>query len=148
MEWQHSKMDIITSVLPMLLDVYVQADTQDPDTGAMIKEFQYRTTLNCSAKGIISNSATSRGGDRQVMTNKYTNEQMIQIRTIEKLNIRHKITAIRDKNNNYIWKELNHPTESPTVFEVIGVTPILDPFGTILAYSTTAKRSENQVIGV
>jgi hypothetical protein len=82
------------------------------------------------------------------MTNKYTNEQMIQIRTVEKLNIRHKITAIRDKNNNYIWKELNHPTESPTVFEVIGVTPILDPFGTILAYSTTAKRSENQVIGI
>lgn len=141
-------MDIISSVLPMLLDVYVQADTQDPDTGAIVKEFQYRVTLSCHAKGIISNSATSRSGDRQVISNKYSNEQMIQIRTIEKLNLRHKITAIRDKNNNYIWKELNYPTESPTVFEVIGVTPMLDPFGTIVGYSTVAKRSENQVIGV
>lgn len=132
----------------MLLDVYVQADTQDPDTGAILKEFQYRATLNCHAKGIISNSATSRGGDRQIMDNRYVNEQMIQIRTIEKLNLRHKITAIRDKNNNYIWKELNYPTESPTVFEVIGVTPMLDPFGSIVGYSSTAKRSESQVIGV
>jgi hypothetical protein len=141
-------MDIISSVLPMLLDVYVQADTQDPDTGAIVKEFQYRATLNCHAKGIISNSATARSGDRQVIDNKYSNEQMIQIRTIEKLNLRHKLTAIRDKNNTYIWKELNYPTESPTVFEVIGVTPMLDPFGTIVGYSTVAKRSENQAIGV
>ena len=132
----------------MLLDVYVQTDSQDPDTGAILKEFHYTNTLNCHAKGIISNSATSRGGDRQVMNNKYTNEQMIQIRTVEKLTIRHKITAIRDRSNNYIWKELDYPTESPTVFEIIGVTPILDPFATVIGYSSTAKRSENQQIGL
>jgi hypothetical protein len=141
-------MDLIESVLPMLLDVYAQSELQDPDTGAIIRDFQYVSTLNCHAKGMVSNSATSRNSDKQMLNNKYSNEQMIQIRTIEKLNVRHKITRIRDKNNNTIWTELNYPSETPTVFEIIGVTPILDPFGTLIAYNSTAKRSENQQIGI
>jgi hypothetical protein len=141
-------MDLIESVLPMFLDVYAQSEIQDIDTGAIIREFQYINTLNCHAKGMVSNSATSRNSDKQMLNNKYSNEQMIQIRTIEKLNVRHKITRIRDKNNNNIWTELNYPSETPTVFEIIGVTPILDPFGTLIAYNSTAKRSENQQIGI
>ena len=50
--------------------------------------------------------------------------------------------------SKYIWTELNYPNETPTVFEVVGVTPITDPFGTIVAYNSTAKRSENQEIGI
>ena len=80
--------------------------------------------------------------------NIYKNENFIQIRTIEKLNIRYKIKNIRNKDGKYIWTELNYPTETPTVFEVVGVTPITDPFGTIVAYNSTAKRSENQEIGL
>jgi hypothetical protein len=141
-------MDLVQSVLPMFLDVYVQSEIQDLDTGALVREFNYAQTLSCHVKGMVSNSPTSRNSDRQELGNKYINEQVIQIRTIEKLNIRHKITNIRDKSNNCIWKELNYPTETPTVFEIVGVTPILDPFGTLLAYNSIAKRSENQKIGI
>ena len=132
----------------MQMDLYVQMDSQDPDTGAISKEWNYRQTLSCAAKGIISNSATSRGSDRQILDNRYRNEQMIQIRTIEKINIRHKITNIKNKKGGYIWTELDYPSETPTVFEVIGTTPITDPFGNVVGYSTTAKRSENQTIGI
>ena len=132
----------------MKLDLYVQSDSQDPDTGAINKTWDYYTTVDCYAKGIVSNSTSTRANDRQQLSNKYTNEQMIQIRTIEKINIRHKITNIRNKNGGYIWTELDYPTETPTVFEIMGVTPITDPFGTVIAYSSTAKRSESQVIGI
>ena len=141
-------MGLVQSVLPMFLDVYVQSEIQDPDTGALIRDFNFTTTLNCHVKGMVTNSATSRSSDRQEMGNKYINEQMIQIRTVEKLNLRHKITNIRDKKNNTLWKELNYPIETPTVFEIVGVTPILDPFGTLIAYNSLAKRSENQKIGI
>jgi hypothetical protein len=141
-------MDIISSVLPMKLDLFIQQDVQDPDTGSINKYFNYIETIDCYAKGIITNSISTRAADKQQFSNKYTNEQLIQIRTIEKINIRHKITNIRNKNGGYIWTELNYPTETPTVFEVIGVTPITDPFGNVIAYNSTAKRSENQVIGV
>ena len=139
--------DLIDSVLSMQLDVYRQSEIQDPDTGAIKREWNYHRTVDCHAKGVISNSATTRSSDKQVFSNKYMNDQIIQVRTYEKLTMREKVTNIRDKNGNVIWSEINFPTETPTVFEVIGTTPVTDPFGTVIAYNSSMKRSENQQIG-
>ena len=141
-------MDLLEALLPYKLDLYIQRDSQDPDTGAILKEWFYYKTLDCSAKGMVSNSTSTRANDRQQLDNRYRNEQMIQVRTSEKINIRHKITNIRNKDNQAIWTELNYPTETPTVFEVVGVTPLTDPFGISMGYNITAKRSENQNIGL
>jgi hypothetical protein len=140
--------DLIDSMLTMQLDLYRQYEQQDPDTGAMKREWQYQRTLDCYAKGIISNSTTSRSSDKQIFNNKYTNEQVIQVRTSERITMRDKITNIRDVNGNVIWTELNYPSETPTVFEVVGVTPITDPFGNTLGYNSSMRRSENQQIGI
>lgn len=139
---------IVDSVLPMLIDVYKQFDTQDESTGAMKKEWQFNRTLACHAKGVISNSASSRsGGDKQVFSNKYINDQILQIRTSTKLTFREKITNIRSADGTIIWEEVNFPNNTPTVFEVMGVTPMTEPLGGIVGYNTTVKRSESQVIG-
>lgn len=139
--------DLIDSILSMSLDVYRQFDLQDSDTGALKKEWNYHRTVPCHAKGVVSNSATTRSSDKQVFSNKYINDQTIQIRTAEKLTIREKITNICDSDGNPIWVELNYPTETPTVFEVVGTTPITDPFGRVIGYNSTVTRSENQKIG-
>jgi hypothetical protein len=141
-------MDIVESVLPLYLDLYVQSDAQDKDTGAIKKEWHYIQTVPCSAKGIVSNSSSARSSDKQIINARYQNEQTVQIRTSARLNIRHKITNIRDKNGTVIWTELDYPSDTPTVFEIFGVTPISDPFGTIIGYNSIAKRSENQTIGI
>jgi hypothetical protein len=138
---------IIDSVLSMNLDVYRQFEIQDPDTGAIVKEWNYYKTIPCHAKGVISNSATTRSSDKQIFSNKYVNDQAIQVRTTERLTPREKVTNIRDSQNNVIWQEINYPTDSPTVFEVMGTTPITDPFSRIIAYSSSLKRSENQQLG-
>jgi len=140
--------DIMEAVLSMKMDIYKQFDIQNSDTGAIVKEWSYYKTLDCHAKGIITNSATTRSGDKQIFNNKYTNEQVIQVRTSEKLTSREKITNIRDSNENPIWVELNYPSDTPTVFEVMGTTPITDPFGQVISYNSTLKRSENQQIGI
>jgi hypothetical protein len=132
----------------MKLDVYRQLDTQDPDTGAIKKEWQYYKTVDCHAKGVISNSATTRSSDKQIFNNKYVNDQIIQVRTEGRLTTREKVTNIRDMSGNYIWVELDFPTETPTVFEVMGTTPLTDPFGRVLGYNSSMKRSENQQIGL
>jgi hypothetical protein len=139
--------DLVDSILSMYMDVYKQSDLQDTDTGSIKKEWQFDRTVPCSAKGVISNSASSRTGDRQTLSNKYVNEQMLQIRTSEKIILREKITNIRDLEGTVIWEELNFPSNTPTVFEVMGVTPMTDPLGGILGYNSTVKRSENQTIG-
>jgi hypothetical protein len=113
--------DIMEAVLSMKMDIYKQLDVQNPDTGAIIKEWNYYKTLDCHAKGVITNSATTRSGDKQIFSNKYNNEQVIQVRTSERLTAREKITNIRDSNEEPIWTELNYPSDTPTVFEIIGI---------------------------
>jgi hypothetical protein len=139
--------DLMDGVLSMTLDVYKQFDQQDSDTGALVKEWAFYKTVPCHAKGIISNSASARSTDKQIISNKYVNDQTIQIRTSEKITLREKITNICDSDGNPIWVELNYPSDTPTVFEVMGTTPITDPFGKVVGYNSTIKRSENQKIG-
>ena len=131
----------------MKMDVYRQFDRQHPDTGAIVREWQYYKTVHCHAKGVISNSATTRSSDKQIFDNKYVNDQIIQVRTSERITVREKVTNIRDNDNNVIWVEINFPTETPTVFEVMGTTPLTDPFGKVVGYNSSMKRSENQQIG-
>jgi hypothetical protein len=139
--------DLVDSIMPMFVDVYRQFDSQDPDTGSIKKEWQFDRTVPCNAKGMISNSASARSGDKQIMSNKYTNHQVLEIRTAQKITLREKITNIRDSEGTVIWEELNFPTNTPTVYEPMGTTPITDPFGGVIGYNSTVKRSENQTIG-
>ena len=140
-------MSLATSLMPMKLDICLQMDTQDEKTGAIKKEWIFTRSVPCSAKGIISNSGSGRSGDKQTFNNRYVNEQMLEIRTVDQINYREKVTNIRDMAGNIVWKELDYPTNTPTVFEIISSTPITDPFGNVLAYNSVAKRSENQAIG-
>jgi hypothetical protein len=141
-------LDLVDSVLSMKMDIYRQLDLQNPDTGAIVKEWIYYKTVDCSAKGVISNSSSTRTNSIQSFGTKYTNEEILQVRTAGRLTFREKITNIRDSKNNPIWVELNYPTETPTVFEVIGSTPVTDGFGRVIAYNSVIKRSENQNIGL
>ena len=140
--------DIVETVFSMKMDIYQQSEIQDSDTGAIKKEWNYAKTVNCHAKAIISNSATSRSGNYQVFKDKYVNEQIVVIRTTDMITFREKVTNIRSLDGKVIWEEINYPSNTPTVFEVIGTTPITDPYGGVLAYNTTVKRSENQIIGI
>ena len=140
--------EVVEAAFSMKMDLYRQSEFQDPDTGAIKKQWNFYQTVDCSAKGIISNSSINRTGDRQQIGNKYANVQVIEVKTSNKISMRDKATNIRNKNNIPIWTELNFPTETPTVFEVVGSSPITDPFGELVGWNTTFKRSENQQIGL
>jgi len=140
--------DLIDSILSMKMDIYRQREEQDSYTGAIKRQWMYYKTIDCHAKGIISNSATTRSSDKQIFDNRYINDQMIQVRSVERITAREKVTNIRNADGVYIWTELNFPTETPTVFEVVGTTPITDPFGRTIGYNSALKRSENQGIGL
>jgi hypothetical protein len=139
--------DLVDSVLPMFMDVYRQFDSQDPDTGSIKKEWQFDRTVACSAKGNITNSSSVNTRDTQTLSNKYSNNEILQIRTTNSVTLREKITNIRDLEGNVIWEELNFPTNTPTVYELLATTPMTDPFGGVIGYNSTVKRSENQQIG-
>lgn len=139
--------DIIDGVLSMQMDIYTQQMRQS-DSGQVIKGWVYSQTVQCHAKGTISNSVTARNGDRQIFNNTYKNDQMVQIRSKYRLSLKEKITNIRDSEGTVIWSEEDYPTDTPTVFELVGSTPITDPFGKIIGYNSALKRSENQTLGI
>lgn len=139
--------NLVDSIFNMKVDVYLQEDYQDPNTGAIKKSWIYQKTIPCFAKGIISNSSSARSADKQSISTKYQNTQTIEIRTQTPITYRQKIANIKDSSNNVIWFELNYPNDTPTVFEIVSSTPITDPFGILMAYNSVAKRSENQIIG-
>lgn len=138
--------DVVEGLMSMKMDVYRQEEQQDPDTGVIKKSFIYYKTIPCYARGVISQS-TTRNLDKQTFGNTYSNEQYLEVRTEQRLTVREKIKNIRDAQNNIIWYELNYPNDTATVFEVMGTTPITDPFGTVVGYNSSLKRSENQQIG-
>lgn len=140
--------DLVSGMLVMTMDIYKQFDLQDENTGAIKKEWNFYETIPCYVKGIISNSATSRGGDKETFGQRYGYQQFLEVRTIRKLTLREKVTNISNSSREVIYEELNYPTSTPTVFEVTGTVPITDPFGAILGYNSTIKRSENQTIGI
>ena len=139
--------DVVDGLMTMKMDVYRQQEQQDPDTGAMIRQFSYIKTIDCYARGIISQSG-SKGNDRQKFSNKYSNDQYIEIRTLDRLTARDKVKNIRDSSGKPIWYELNYPNDTDTVFDVVGTTPIADPFGNVVGYNSSLERAENQKIDI
>lgn len=139
--------DLVGSILSMKADIYSQMDAQDEDTGALKKTWAFTKTLPCFAKGSISSSGNGGGVDKQKYTTRFKDTESIQIRVDKFVSHRDKITNIRNNDGQIIWFELNYPTNTPTVFEVVGNTPITDPFGNVLGYNLLAQRSENQTIG-
>jgi hypothetical protein len=140
-------LDVVDGLMSMKMDIYAQSEQQDPDTGAIVREFSYIKTIDCYARGIITESR-NRSNDNQSFSNKYSNNQYIEARTSERLTPRDKIKNIRDASGKPIWYELNYPSDTPTVFDVVGTTPISDPFGNVLGYNSSLQRAENQQIGI
>jgi hypothetical protein len=139
--------EAVDGLMTMKMDVYRQQEQQDKDTGAIIREFSYIKTLDCYARGIITESR-NRTNDNQNFSNRYSNNQYVETRTAERLTPRDKVKNIRDASGKPIWYELNYPSDTPTVFDVIGTTPISDPFGNVVGYNASLQRAENQQIGI
>lgn len=138
--------NVVDGLMSMKMDVYRQEEEQDPNTGALVKRFMFYKTIDCYARGVIQENV-NRNLDKQTFGNTYVNSQFIEVRTAERLSQREKVKDIRDSSGNVIWYELNYPNNTGTVFEVVGSTPISDPFGSVVGYNASLRRSENQQIG-
>ena len=127
----------------MKLDVYrVQID-QDPNSGEIKRQWIYTETLPCLAKSIISSGVRSPSNDRTVDT-QYRVEEIIKVMTLVKLPRNAKLSNVRDLNDKVLWEEAEISGNPPTIFDIVGSTPIIDGFGQILDFETTVQRSDIQ----
>ena len=127
----------------MLADIYSVQQKRDENTGEIKRQWLYTSTVPCLAKSIISSGVRTPSNDRTI-DNRYVVEEIIKINTTQKLSRNSKITNIRDLSGHVLWEEAEVLNNPPTMFSIVGSTPIVDGFGQILEYETTLQRSEIQ----
>lgn len=133
---------------------------QDPETGEIIRVWEPNTgttddpstpadegleTFNCIARGILD------GGIRVAGTTERWNEIYDAVDYVRitfparvRLSRRDRITNIRDNRGNIIWREEERADQAPTVFEVTGITPVVDPFGRHIENMALLERADTQ----
>jgi hypothetical protein len=127
----------------MKLDVYRVQTSQDPNSGEIRRKWIYTETIPCLAKSIISSGVRSPSNDKTV-DSRYMVEEILKIMTLVKLPRNAKITNVRDLNGQVLWEEAEISGNPPSIFDIVGSTPIIDGFGQILEYETTIQRSDIQ----
>lgn len=134
---------------------------QDPDSGEIIRVWKPGTVVvddpdtpeietsfhsfDCIARGLTTGGIKGLA-NTELFTELYESSEYVLIKfgPNESISKRDRITNIRDIKGNVVWKEEEHPDEPPTVFSVMGVTPIVGPFGEVIEKTAMLERSEIQ----
>lgn len=135
------------------------AYVQDPISGSISRTWAGTTAspggilIDCAAKGFVSTGIHGQGTEA-VISEKFYKRDMVRIEFSSNIHLtdKDKVTEIRyKKTGQLIWREEEREilgsgewTEVPTVFNVIGVTPVIQPFVGHIENSAMLERSEVQ----
>jgi hypothetical protein len=132
---------------PMTADIYYATQEQN-DFGEIIKTWERDRSVNCSA---IKQNPNSRTPNYVNPSTNLEYDIVINFRTNEDIQISSQdedykvtdilITNIKDANGNVIWKE---DRNSPTVFEIRAIEPMMDILSNIMGYRIHCVRTETQ----
>lgn len=114
----------------------------DPNTPAVEGNV---ITISCSVRGILSTGIKG-AGTTQIFDQIYQNIEWVKMDFPATFNVsRHdRVIRIRDRNGNVIWKEEESEGQA-TSFSVMGVTPIVGPFGRHIENQALLKRTDVQL---
>jgi hypothetical protein len=96
-------------------------------------------TISCTARGLGKNVTTA---GMETFSSLYEMFTHIRIKTAERIDLSSKITNIRS-GDDIMWME---DDGDPTVFDVVGLIPVTEVFGTLVGYEVLCNRSSAQRI--
>lgn len=130
---------------------------QDPETGEIIRIWVVEDTdpitpgtqekrVKCIVRGILDGGIRVAG-----TTERYTPQGILesvdyvkmQFPASVKITKRDRVTNVANRHGIIIWREEEF-NNAPTIFDVLGVTPITDPFGNLIEWTALLHRSEVQ----
>lgn len=130
--------------------------SHDPDSNEIIRVWEPNdnaepnpdsqlTTFKCIARGIVTTGLNAQGtGEKFGELYDASDFVRINFPPNVRLTRRDRVTNIRDAKGNIIWVEEERTDGAPTIFQVMGVTPVLDPFGKHIENSALLERAETQ----
>jgi len=128
------------SIYTHTADIYTMSEVSNKRTGQKQKTWSLDRTVPCSARPTTSTGRAGASGEN--FTRMYEAYSYVRIKTAERVDLSSKITNIQSEGN-VMWTE---DDGEPTVFEVTGITPVMDVFSTLIGYEVLCNRSSDQRI--
>jgi hypothetical protein len=128
---------------------------QDPETGDIIRVWvadedadepgNQGLVINCIIRG-VTNGGIRVAGTTQRYSEVYENIDWATLAFPKKyiLSKRDRITNVTNSKGELIWKEEEIEGAPATVFIVMGVTPVVDPFGNHIENTALIQRAQVQ----
>jgi hypothetical protein len=133
----------ITSIMNVKADVYKQTNSQDQNTGAITRQWQFFNTIQCKVEPIKAGGASTRGDSKTFdkgPTGGYAEKLQLKIKTTQLLSKRWRIQNIRSSDNKQVFVEIDVNGQPDSIFEVYSSHAVLDPFGKVNYYEATLQR--------
>jgi hypothetical protein len=130
----------------LVVDIWTNVIRQDPDSGEIRQTYEeLKTGVKCQFHGVLEGGIRV-AGTTERFGNIYENVDWAKMEfgPNEPINKRSQIRNVRDLRGNIIWREEEYEGSPPTVFDVQGVTPIIDGFGRHVESVALLQRHEVQ----
>lgn len=138
----------ITSIMNVKADIYRQTNTQDPNTGAIIRGWNFFKTIQCKVEPIKVGGASTRSDNKTFAQSGdafgYSEKLQLKIKTTELLSKRWRIENIRSSDNQQVFVEIDKNGKPDSMFEVFSSHAVLDPFGKVSYFEATLQRVQVQ----
>lgn len=131
----------------MLADVIHQTNFQNA-AGQISRNWDYENpakTVKNYTRSILGGGIRVVGSTERFDTD-YEDVEYAKMRVPYPISKRARISNIRDEiSGNLIWKRVDQDgNEYPIIFDVLGVAPVIDPFGEIVEYEVLIKGVQDE----
>lgn len=103
-----------------------------------------KSGISCLVEPLVSVSASKGVSGKRFETLDYTETQYFKLHTNYRLSKRDRIVNVKDADGNYVFLEMDANGDPATIFEVVGESPVMNPFGTVNHWTYLVNRVEVQ----
>jgi hypothetical protein len=136
---------IIGSIMNMYAEISTQQNVQDPNTGAITREWVYEKTIPCKIEPIKSRGTNTKGdnktfGNLNNAQGGYDENLQLKMKCLELMSKRWRINSIKSSDNQQVFTEIDKYGNPDSIFEISASHAVLDPFGKVSYYEATLHR--------
>lgn len=130
----------IASTHTMLVDLYDE-DITYGKSGQPLRTWAKIDEIACLARGILGQGIRVVGSSQTFIAEDYEDVEVVKLRTTyEDLHKGMRMSNIRDgSSGKVLWKD----KDGPITFSIDGITPVFDPFNTVIEYDVLLRGITN-----